>query len=147
MPAPTNYNDAGTVFRIDPTAMFRYATVDLKAEAEAIAGSIENMFHIWQGLKLGWSGTSADEAQDFGNSIAANLGRLFGTSADPESGLLPRVARAVSTAAINFGVAEHSNVRMFDSLTSGLNGPGSPNTPPSRDSHGGQVIETTPPQP
>src|ERR1700730_14725153 len=144
MPGPTNYNNSGIMFRIDPTAMWHDSSVELLNVAKQIGDSIENIIQIWDGLRLGWMGSSADEAQDFANRFNANLSHMFGSNADPSSGVLPRVATAVEGAAINFGVTEDTVWRMFESLNSGLTQPGSPNTPPARSDVGGQVIEKTP---
>jgi hypothetical protein len=147
MTAPGNYNDAGTVFRIDPTAMFTYATVDLLAEAKAIGAAIENIFNIWQGLKLGWVGTTATEAQDFSDRMNATLKKMFGSDDDPTSGVLPKVATAIGKASINFGETEDVMKKMFDTLTTDLGKPGNGDSPPPRDvNDGGPVTEHTPPQ-
>lgn len=145
MPAPGNYNDFGIMLKVDPNTLFGYATADMPAEAESIAGSIGNIVNIWNDLKLGWAGTSADEAQDFSNRWNAAITKLFGTEDDPESGAFPKIARAVGYAAINFGETEDVVAKMFASLSEGLAAPPGTPQPPTRDEHDGPVTESTPP--
>jgi len=144
MPAPATYDDPGGVFQIDPTAMFGYATVDLPDEVKALVASIEHIFSIWQGLRLAWVGTSADDAQDFSDRMNTNLKQLFGTSDDAASGVLPKIAKCIGVASINFGVCEDTVMKMFDSLTNGLNAPASGNSPPHRGLNDGPITENTP---
>lgn len=143
MPAPSNYNDGGTVFRIDPLTIFRHAKVDLFNEANSIGDAVQNIFNIWEELELGWVGTSAAEAQDFSDRMNANLRQLFGTKDAP--GVLSKIANAIAAASINFGLAEDNVKKMFDSLGTGLDTPAPAGTPPIRSDNGPPVSVQTPP--
>lgn len=162
MPGPENYNDPGIVFRVDPTVVWFEAAVELPKIVKIIHDSMDNIFKIWEGLSLGWNGNSAAEAKDFMDRFSANLHSLFGTTAAPSSGVLPRMATAAGLAAVNFGGTEDAVMRIFDSLSESLDPnaprprlhgapiPGAPipkktvPQPPHRDVSGGQVDEDTP---
>jgi uncharacterized protein YukE len=145
VPTPSNYNDAGMQIRVDPDALYGYATVDMKNQAEVLVGSLNRIRDIWQGLALGWVGTSAAEAHDFSDRWNHAIEQLFGTNDDLNSGALPKIATAVAIASINYGEAEDVVVKMFQSLLDALNAsPGTP-TPPVRHQDEGPVTEQSPP--
>ncbi len=146
MPAPATYNDSGLVIDVDPTTLWTYADTDMPTEAQTIADSIGRIHSIWDGLALGWAGTTADEAQDFSDRWNSALTQLFGSQADPDSGALPKIAQAVGMAALNYGATEDSVYHMFTEFSSGLNQTGDPQ-PPNRDDNDGPIDENTPPWP
>jgi uncharacterized protein YukE len=139
--APINYNDSGMDIRVDPTAMFAHATVDMPAEATVVADSINRINDIWQNLALGWVGTTADEAQDFNNRWNGAIVALFGSPAATGSGVLSEIAQAVGVAAINYGEAEDTIRKMFVGLTNG----GGTAGPPDRNQNDGPVTENNHP--
>jgi hypothetical protein len=143
---PGNYDDAGILLRVDPDTLYSYATVDMTQESQVIVDAINNIVGIWNNLKLSWAGTTAEEAQDFSNRWNSAVEALFGTQDKPEDGAFPRLADAVDYASINYGVAEDAIVRMFQSLTNGLNSPPH-GTPPTRDQNQGPITENAPPPP
>jgi hypothetical protein len=143
---PSNYDNAGLLIRIDPGNVF-FHVGDMQYEAQAIGDAITAIVGIWNNLRLGWVGTTAAEAQDFNTRWVAAVQALFGTSADPKSGALPRIADAVAYAAINYGEAEDSNQKMFQSLTNDLNSPPGTPPPPTRDQNQGPITENAPAPP
>ena len=144
VPAPSNYDDSGMLIRVDPDTLFGYATVDMVNEADVIANAISSIVEIWNGLKLGWVGTTAAEAQDFSNRWNHAVQLLFGTEKDPASGVLPKIAQAVAIASINYGEAEDTVMEMFKTLTDGLNAPPGTPGPPTRGQDQGPVTENAP---
>jgi len=118
--APSNYDDAGLLIRVNADRIFQSAATDIPNQAQVIANAINNIVQIWNGLKLGWVGTTASEAQQFNDQWTNAVKQLFGTDSDPSSGALPRIADGVALAAINYGEAEDAVTKMFNSLTVGL---------------------------
>jgi uncharacterized protein YukE len=157
VPAPSNYDDSGMMIRVDPDSLYRYATVDMPNQADVIGSHLNNIVDTWNGLQLGWAGTTAQEVQDFSNQWIQAIQQLFGTEADPATGALPKIAMAVNLAAVNYGEAEDVIIRMFTSLLSGLivgdmqglgpNAPHSINPPPTRTPNPlyGPITESSPP--
>jgi hypothetical protein len=145
VPAPSNYNDAGMQIRVDPDTLYGYATVDLPHHADVLVSSLNRIHDIWEGLALGWVGTSAAEAQDFSQRWNHAIEQLFGRHDDPKSGALPKIANAVGYASINYGEAEDVAVKMFQSLLDALNAPPGTPTPPLRNQGEGPVTEQSPP--
>jgi hypothetical protein len=157
VPAPSNYDNSGMMIRVDPDSLYRYATVDMPNNADVIVGHLKNIVDTWNGLQLGWAGTTADEVQDFSKQWTQAVDQLFGTQADPTSGALPKIAIAVNLAAVNYGEAEDVIIKMFTSLVAGLivgdvqglgpNAPHSINSPPTRTPNplNGPITESSPP--
>jgi hypothetical protein len=71
-------------------------------------------------LKLGWVGTSAAEAQSFGDEWTMAMTNLFGTSGDPWLGALGQVIVTLYTAAGNYTASEEAITSMFGSLATSL---------------------------
>jgi hypothetical protein len=59
MPAPSNYDDAGMLIRVDPNTLYSDATRDMVNEAKAVADALDDIAGIWNNLKLGWAGATA----------------------------------------------------------------------------------------
>lgn len=144
MPAPANYNDTTMLIDVDPTTLWGYADTDIPTQAQAIAEAIGRIHGVWDGLALGWAGTTADEAQDFNDRWNTALTQLFGSDAHPADGALPRIARAVGMASLNYAATEDSVYQMFTQLSGGLHGDGS-QQPPTRNNDNGPITEDTPP--
>ena len=144
MTQPSNYNDIGMSIKVDPTAMYNYANTDVRNAADALAGSISRIGGIWEGLRLGWVGTTADEAQDFSDQWNAAVTGLLGTG-DGSTGALPKIGGAVVAASINYGDAEDTNQKMFQSLSSAMSAPPGAPQPPSRGQNEGPVTENNSP--
>lgn len=143
MQPPSNYDDPSLQILVDPVDMFSHVS-DMQNQAQAVSDAINTIVGIWNGLTLGWVGTSASAAQDFNAQWTAAIQALFGTQADPQSGAFSKIASAVGMASINYGEAEDSNQKMFQSLTNDLNSPSSNLPPPSRDDNQGPITETAP---
>jgi hypothetical protein len=143
MPPPANYDSAGLVIRVDPTALWGYAQTDMPAEAHTVSDALGRINTVWQGLALGWAGTTADEAQDFNDRWNAALGALFGTPEAPDSGALPKIAYAVGMAALNYGGTEDVVKTMFDTFAGELRSSGP--QPPARNNGDSPITENTPP--
>jgi hypothetical protein len=141
VPAPSNYDDAGLVIRVDPNRMFQLATADMKNHGEAIANALSDIAQTWEGLAGGWAAPSATEAQDFVNRWNVAVRAMFGDGQDPSTGILPKIAQKVAVASINYGEAEDVNTKMFQSVGSG--GSGGP-TPPTRSDNNGPITENAP---
>jgi hypothetical protein len=120
MPVPGNYNSPGLTIKVDPAALWRYATVDIKAHAEVIADAISRIADIWSGLQVGWAGESADEAQGFSSRLAGAFTRLYGSAGAPESGAIAMLQKAVGKAGFNYAAAEDQNWRMFAEFSYGM---------------------------
>ena len=145
MPAPSNYDSAGLFIRVDPNTLYSYATGDMVNEAKAVAGAIDSIVNIWNNLQLGWAGASAAEAQDFSKRWVQAVQQLFGTGDQPDSGAFPKLANAVATASVNYGEAEDTVQKMFQSLTDGLNAPPGTPGPPTRGQNQPPITENAPP--
>ena len=144
MPAPANYDSTSLVIKVDPTTLWGYAQTDLPNEAQTVADSLGRINDIWNGLALGWAGTTADEAQDFNNRWNAALSALFGSQADPSSGVLNKIANAVGMASLNYAETEDTVKTMFDSFAADL-APGGLPQPPARNDNNGPITENTQP--
>ena len=140
MPKPANYNDAGLVINVDPTSLWQYGKTDLPAETTTIGDSLNRINDTWKGLKLGWAGTTADEAQDFSDRWNAMITQLFGTKASPESSVLYRIAVAVQTASLNYATTEDEVLKMFKDFDTAMHSSGGVQ-PPTRDQNQGPITE------
>jgi uncharacterized protein YukE len=118
--APSNYDDAGMLIRVDPNSLYQYATGDMMAHGQVIMDAINNIVQTWNNLQVSWVSNSASEAQDFFDRWNSAVTQLFGTNADANSGALPKIADGVDLASINYGEAEDTVTKMFNSLTAGL---------------------------
>jgi hypothetical protein len=144
MSAPANYDSTGLVIKVDPTTLWSYAQNDLPNNGDVVATAVGNINTIWNGLALGWAGTTADEAQDFNDRWNAAITGLFGTPADTSSGALPKIADAVGMAALNYGETEDTVKSSFDLFAARLNS-SSNYQPPARSNTDGPITEVTPP--
>jgi hypothetical protein len=142
VPAPTNYNDASLNINVDPDALWMYGATDLPAQLKAIGDLVGRVHDIWNGLQLGWAGTTADEAQDFADRWNGAVTVLFGTQADPQSSVLYRIAVAVQTASLNYATTEEEVSKMFLDFYDALPGGGGTNQPPTRDQSQGPITES-----
>ncbi len=120
MQAPGNYDDTSMTIRVDPDSMYRLATVDMANHAQTISDAIHGIVQTWNGLKLGWAGTTASEVQDFNSKWTQAVSWLFGTKSHPKSGALPKIADGVDLASINYGVAEDTVVKNFFNLSNSV---------------------------
>jgi hypothetical protein len=142
--APGNYDSGELLINVDPDALFRYASVDIRGSSTSIVAHIYAIVQTWNSLKLGWMGNTADEVQDFNTRWSAGIEKLFGTEDKPEDGILSKVATAAGMAAINYGVAEDIVTKMFTSISNGIDNPASAGPRDSnRDLDDGPITENT----
>jgi hypothetical protein len=154
MSVPSNYDDSGIKISVDPNSLYQYAISDIPKHIQAIADSINRIDQVWNHLndaKVGWVGRSASEAQAFNSKWARAIRGLFGTDADPNSGVLPKIALAVATASMNYAMAEDTIITNLQQYIDGLNtppgGPDTVNSPPTRGGNQGPVTESAPAPP
>jgi uncharacterized protein YukE len=124
--------DVTSTFTVDPNALQQHA-VNLKNYGQAVSDSLKRINDIWDGLKLGWMGKTADEAQDFINRWNAVMQELFGSEKHPEQGVLNAIAVGVATVAANMAFTEHTLFDSFRQFQHSLQGDGSApsDTPPA----------------
>jgi hypothetical protein len=120
MPIPELYDDPGIVIDVNPDGMFQAVTGPMTAHGKEVADCINEIVKIWNGLKLGWMGRTADEVRDFSERWTASITQLFGTPDDPKSGALSVIGNAVASAAGNYGQAEDIVMKTFDKVTEAL---------------------------
>jgi hypothetical protein len=126
MPVPNDYGaPGGATIMVDPDLIYQLATNNIPAYIGQVADSINRVVGIWNNLKVGWVGKTAQEAQDFNDRWVTSITDLFGTSADPGTGVLPKIAYGLSLAGMNYGEAEDVVTNMFKKLTAALQQSGS----------------------
>jgi hypothetical protein len=149
MPVPEFYDNAGISIRVDPDTIFQVAAVSIPSLGEDVANSVSRVVQIWNDLKLGWVGNTAQEAQDFNDSWTTSISELFGGGkGGPATGILAQIADGAAMAASNYGQAEDVVTNMFNQTTSSLGQNGSSDSPP--DPHravNGPITEKTPKMP
>jgi len=111
------------VIRVDPLTMSFYADVALPAVDERIAESIGRIVKIWDGLKLGWVGTTADEVEAFNHEWSAAITKLFGSEVAPQTGVLSHIGVAAARASRNYAEAEDVITKMFEGMSDALTEP------------------------
>ena len=74
---------------------------------------LANVISTLENLQLSWVGDAADAAQDFTDQWNTASANLFGTDADPQSGVFPRLLTALNTAVGNYDGAEQNVVNLF----------------------------------
>ncbi|MFG2041281.1 WXG100 family type VII secretion target [Dactylosporangium sp. NPDC048998] len=120
MPVPPYYGDQSLVIRVDPDGMFVTMNQALVLYGQGVADSIKRIIDIWNNLKLGWVGDTADEAKAFNDAWATAMINLFGTDENPDVGILTHIADAVILASINYGEAEDSVNKMFQQMSTSM---------------------------
>jgi uncharacterized protein YukE len=117
MTIPATY-DAVTL-NVVPWDIYNAAqTVDLAVND--VIDALQSIGTTLSHLQLGWVGTSAAEAQSFGDEWTAAMTNLFGSTADPTAGVLSQVVVALYTAAGNYSGAEQGITTMFASLANAI---------------------------
>ncbi len=143
MPVPDQYN-VGTRLTIHPNLIWEHAQT-LKDLGMIIAERVTAIHTVWRDLKVGWVGDTSDEADAFNNEWNDALKKMFGTEADPESGVLNQAVAGTGMAALNYGVTEATVTMMFQEFTAQLSSPPSAEQPdPNRDVNTGPIHEITP---
>jgi hypothetical protein len=144
---PEYYDSSGASIKIDPDAVYQSATVTMPALGAEISDSVSRVVQIWNDLKLGWVGNTAQEAQDFNDRWSASIGQLFGAAGDPSTGILSKITAGVAMAGVNYGQAEDVVTNMFNQTSdaliwgSGSSGSSDSGSPGHRAVNGGSVTE------
>jgi hypothetical protein len=145
MPAPELYTSEA--LDIDPNAIWTEAQTMVIEIGRLIAERVDGIHRVWENLTVGWVGDTSDEADAFNTEWNSALTRIFGTEADPKSGVLNQVATGIQIAAMNYAGTEDTVTKMFQEFTAALGqGSSDPNaTPdPNRDIDTGPIHENTP---
>jgi hypothetical protein len=127
MQPPYMYDYYDTVLEVDAVELWKSGFLDIPNLIEEFNASIKRIGDAWQGLKLGWVGHTATEAQDFNDRWSRVMNTLYGPDGakyedlGPGEGVLAKIAMAVQIAASNLGRAEDDVVQMFSDVTAGLN--------------------------
>jgi hypothetical protein len=141
MAVPDYYDDQAITIRVDPNTMFHMATIEIPVYGGEVADSINRIVDIWNGLKLGWVGNTATEAQEFNDLWTQSITQIFGTG-DGSTGILSRLANGIAIAAVNYGETEDVVASMLNQMTTALQDTGgSNNSSGDRSVNGGPITE------
>ena len=129
---------------VDPDLVFADMWRIVNGYGAAIAGAIENIIKIWDELKLGWAGKTADEAKAFSTQWANAISGLFGSPKDQTVGTLGQLANAVNGAQMNYSRTEWALINMFNQFSNGLTQStgGGPAAPGAHNVTAPPIIET-----
>ena len=109
-----------------------------------LGGVIDQLTDIMttmQNLRLSWFGDASGQAQDYVDQLNTACDTLFGTTADPQSGVFPRILAGLAAADGNYAGAEDAIQKMFASFASSPQSTdGSDSSAKNIDNSGGQVI-------
>jgi uncharacterized protein YukE len=137
MSLPSNY-DAVTLYA-RPSAMASIAQ-RIVDEATAVTDDLTLIGNTLSDLALAWTGDSAQVAEDFTTRWQQAMTTLFGTTDDPDSGIVNILASGLDAAAQNFSGCEQQVVTMFSAFTdpapatvtaTGTDGDTEPGIPPA----------------
>jgi hypothetical protein len=145
MPVPGTYDNAGISIKVDPDSIFQLATDTIPSLGEDVANSIDRVVQIWNDLKIGWVGHTAQEAQDFNDRWTTSIGELFGGKDGSAGGILAQIADGIAMAGSNYGQAEDVVTNMFNQTASSVGQDSSSGSAP--DPHravDGPISEKTP---
>lgn len=109
--ANTDYD--WTTLRAQPGEMDLLAT-KLEWLSDQVAGRIHHINEVLNGLSLQWQGESAAEQKDISDRWLRVFSALFGTEANPETGVLNAIVGGVKKAASNLAQAENEAWKMFN---------------------------------
>lgn len=97
------------------------APVDLITAGQQITAAVTEIVdclnaidNTLDGLQLGWAGSTAAEAKDFGDQWSAAMIQMFGTKAAPGEGVMNVVIFALMSAGNNYDAAEDAICQMFN---------------------------------
>lgn len=144
-PSLANYDDAD--ISVDPMVLGNAVTVIAGSDPNAAGGLIGEIIDALQdimstidNLALSWVGSASSEAQEFSDRWNASMSQLFGTQADPGSGVFPRLVSGIAGARTNYDSAEDFVVKTFQAFQSSSSGSGSGSNTQSVVNSGGQVV-------
>ncbi|WP_165978274.1 WXG100 family type VII secretion target [Actinomadura darangshiensis] len=115
----TDY-DAVKKIAIGPTGLQSTAK-RLLALAQEVADALSRVQTTLNGLTSeGWSGGTQQEAEDFNRRWLAVMKELFGTEADPGTGVLNAIASGVGVAGDNYAKTESGLAEIWKKFSSNL---------------------------
>jgi len=114
----------------------------IMSRVNEIIKHLESIISTLESLNLSWVGQSQQLANTYNQEWQAALVTLFGTSKNPEKGVLVQLASAIASAASNYATAESWGEAAYGQfLTAILQPSGSTsNPPPSVTNPPGQII-------
>lgn len=124
--SPADYDSTQTFF-VWPSDILVHAE-NIRLDSQSIADCLGTIVNTLQGLNLGWAGTTAQEAKDFGDRWTAVAEELFGTKDNPQSGALNIVLDGVYTVGALFAGAEAGLRDFFNNMTAAIEGGGGGDT-------------------
>ncbi|MFF2852333.1 hypothetical protein ACFVT5_39375 [Streptomyces sp. NPDC058001] len=95
----------------------------------SVAERIGTILTTLNGLRVGWQGQAASDAEKVQKEWTRVMTELFGTEEDPSLGVLPALADGVGMAWGNFSVAEQGVTKIFTEFIINLTGTGSGGDP------------------
>lgn len=114
----------------------------IKDKMDALGDALDKIVKAMESLQISWSGDAEQEAQQLLDHWAQVSKSIFGTTDDPERGVLNRIVESVRTAAYTYNqsevVVQQSWTKLHDELMTILAG-GTPS------SDGGPSGDLTPP--
>jgi hypothetical protein len=94
-----------------------------------IVNHMESIINTLDNLNLSWVGQSQKLENTYNQEWQTAVSSLFGTSKDPEKGVLIQVASALASAAANYAAAEYAGECAYLQFVAGL-ASGSTSSPP-----------------
>lgn len=139
--SPTDYDTAGetSTLTINPYELWQNPHVFMAIQIAEIEESWGKIGKTWSDLRLGWTGSSAEEAEKFNDRLQDAQNEMFGLAGETEDESKPGILRLLRYRAVqassNYASADDGVLRLFneftDSLTAGGNG--EPQAPQSSD--------------
>ncbi|WP_422747583.1 hypothetical protein [Micromonospora sp. WMMD1219] len=127
-PNAADYNPSGVQIDVNMHDMYGHAAVFLASLVDSLQDDWLAIANIWDQLKIGWVGESADAADAFNTRLEDVQQRLFGTP-DPDNptmvetpGILDQVRYGAMMAAANYNSAEHTVTDMFNAFLASMSG-------------------------
>jgi uncharacterized protein YukE len=103
----------------------------LTSLATGIANQLEDIINTLDDLSLSWVGQSQQLENTYNQEWQAAVATLFGTSKNPEKGVLVQVASALASAAGNYAAGEYWGQGAYLQFMIGLtSGGGNTSSPP-----------------
>lgn len=115
MTAPTGTTGGSVTMGV--TEIYHTGVTTIPAYAKQIADALETIATALEGLKYGWVGDSQKLADDFTRRWGTCAAALFGTTKNPNAGVLVRVADGLAFAGLNYGNTETAIRDSYDTFT------------------------------
>ncbi len=142
--APANYDGDQTIYMY-PTAVFEttfyvkssetlpedvytsgttddgYAYGTVPGMLRSVSGAFQNIYNVWNGLKLSWIGDSADAAQQLQAELDRIQNRLFGMKDDDtKPGVIEQMSSVAANASALYSNVEETNTKMFNDFADAI---------------------------